>query len=58
MVIDQATDWLVVYIDDIIIGGNSREEVWSRSKIVLERLIAAGFMVNLKKSTFMVRRVK
>lgn len=38
--------------------GNDPERVWKETIIVLERLVKAGFMVNIRKSSFLVSRLK
>ena len=38
--------------------GNDPERVWKETVIVLERLVKAGFMVNIRKSSFLVSRLK
>ena len=45
---------VVIYLDDIVVFGDSLEHVWMETCIVLERLCQAGFMVNTKKSRFLV----
>lgn len=45
---------MVIYLDDIVIYGNDPKKVWEETKVALERLIKAGFMVNIKKSKFLV----
>lgn len=49
---------MVIYLDDIVVFGDCAERVWEETKLVLKRLVEAGFMVNIKKSKFLVREVK
>jgi hypothetical protein len=48
---------LVAYADDILIYGNTYEEVVSRTRECLERLRKAGLFVKLEKCQFHVRQV-
>lgn len=41
----------VVYLDDIAIFGETKEEVLAYTAEAMKRLAKAGFMINLKKST-------
>lgn len=38
---------VVIYLDDIIIHGTEVEEVWRQTLVVLRRLTASGFMINI-----------
>ena len=49
---------MVIYLDDIVVYGTDPRLVWEETKVVLERLCNAGFMVNTKKSKFLVSSVK
>ena len=41
----------VIYLDDIAIFGDTKEEVLTYTAEAMKRLAEAGFMINLKKST-------
>ena len=47
-VIDRGDCQVIVYLDDIVVYGTCPERVWSETKLCLERLGRAGFMINLK----------
>ena len=47
-----------MYLDDIVIYGVDPQLVWCHAKIALERLVHAGFMVNLKKSELLTSGIK
>ena len=49
---------VVVYLDDIVVYGTDPTRVWQETKLVLERLARAGFMINTAKSHFFVSNVK
>lgn len=49
---------VVVYLDDICIYGNDPKVVWDHCLIVMKRLAKAGFMINIKKSHFLVGSMK
>ena len=49
---------LVVYLDDIVVYGTDPTRVWQETKLVLERLARAGFMINTAKSHFLVSSMK
>ena len=57
-IVDKNDVVVVVYLDDIVIYGNDPVKVWEESRIVLERLASAGFMVNTAKSHFLVSSIK
>ena len=44
---------VVVYIDDIIISGNTWQEVWNKTLDTLKKLTDAGFMINMNKCHFL-----
>ena len=44
---------IVVYIDDIIISGNTWQEVWNKTLETLKKLTEAGFMINMNKCHFL-----
>lgn len=41
-----------------MVYGTDARKVWEETKVVLERLCKAGFMVNTKKSKFLVSKLK
>ena len=49
---------VVVYLDDICVYGNDPEVVWEHCLIVMNRLAQSGFMINIKKSHFLVSSIK
>ena len=49
---------LVVYLDDICLYGSDPAKVWSECVLTMERLAKAGFMINIKKSKFLVGSLK
>ena len=48
----------VVYLDDIAVYGDTREEVLKHTAEAIRRLAAAGFMINLKKSKLCCDRLR
>lgn len=50
--------FVIIYIDDILIMGNSVEEVIERMKEVAKRLKAANLAINLAKCKFLFEEVK
>jgi len=50
--VDLAYSYAIVYIDDVLIVANSKEEAFTRLKVVLKALSDAGFSFNIKKCTF------
>ena len=49
---------LMIYLDDVIIFGDDMDELLSNTLKVMKRLATAGFMLNLRKSHFGVKKVK
>ena len=49
---------IVVYLDDIVVYGSDPVRVWYEMKLVLERLAAAGFMIDIAKSHFLASKMK
>lgn len=49
---------VVVYLDDIVVRGATREETWARTLQVVGRLRDAGFLINLGKSVFLAQAVE
>jgi hypothetical protein len=48
--------FVFVYLDDIIVGGNSEEEVQTRIHTILERLHSLNFRISFKKSALFASR--
>ena len=57
-VVDKEDIQVVVYLDDIVVYGSDPCKVWEETKVVLERLTEASFMINIKKSKFLVSSLK
>lgn len=49
---------LMIYLDDVIIYGDDLGQLLSNAEVVMKRLAAAGFMLNLRKSHFCVKSTK
>jgi len=49
---DLAYSYAIVYIDDVLIVANSKEDAFTRLKVVLKALSDAGFSFDIKKCTF------
>ena len=47
-----------MYLDDIVVYWFDPVQVWYETELVLERLIAAGFMLNTAKTHFLVSEMK
>ncbi|XP_020293938.1 uncharacterized protein LOC109859790 [Pseudomyrmex gracilis] len=54
---DQNLDFLIVYLDDILIASNSLEEHMEHLEYVLNKLKQAGFRLNLDKCEWLQREV-
>lgn len=52
--VDRGDIKVVIYLDDIIVFGDCPKRVWLETCLVLERLVLAGFMINVSKSKFLV----
>lgn len=48
---------VVVYLDDILIGGSTMEEMWSRTKDTLQRIQDAGLKLKKTKCVFAVPEI-
>ena len=57
-VVDKGDVKVIIYLDDIVLYGNDPVTVWRETVLVLERLTAAGFMVNTAKLHFLVSCLK
>ncbi|XP_054272632.1 uncharacterized protein K02A2.6-like [Macrosteles quadrilineatus] len=49
---------MVAYLDDVIVGGSSRQEAYSRLELVLQRLSDYGVKVNESKCNFLQSQVE
>ena len=49
---------MIVYLDDIVVHGTCPIRVWEETKLCLERLCRAGFMINLRKSSLLVSTMR
>ena len=58
MIVDCGDMSVVVYLDDIVVYGTEPIHMWEETKVVLERLTCAGFMINTAKSHFLVSSMK
>ena len=57
-IIDRGDCCVIVYLDDIVVHGTCPMRVWEETKLCLERLCTAGFMINLKKSSLLVSTMR
>ena len=57
-VVDKGDVKVVIYLDNIVVFVTDLCCVWEETCIILERLAAAGFMVNTAKSKFLVSELK
>ena len=57
-IVDNGHYCIVIYSDDIVIYGRDAKLVWKETVLVLERLCAARFMINVKKSKLLVNSMK
>lgn len=53
-----AQTYVVCYVDDIVIVANSFDEALTRLQTVLEVLIESGFSMNIKKCSFLKKRIE
>ena len=58
MIVDCGDVSVVVYLDDIVVYGTDPIRVWEETKVVLEHLACAGFMINTAKLHFLVSHMK
>ena len=58
MIVDCGDVSVVVYLDDMVVHGTDPTRVWYETKVVLECLTCAGFMINTAKSHFLVSSMK
>ena len=58
MVVDCGDVSVVVYLDDIVVYGTDPIRMWEETKVVLERLACASFMINTAKPHFLVSSMK
>lgn len=57
-VVDRGDVQVVIYLDDIVVYGTDPRVVWEETKVVMERLSRAGFMINTRKCKFLVSSLK
>ena len=57
-VVDKGDVQVVIYLDDIVVFKTDLCHVWEETHFVLERLAAAGLMVNAAKLKFLVSMLK
>ena len=57
-IIDCGDVSVVVYLDNIVIYRTDPVCVWAKTKLVLEQVAMAGFMINTTKSHFLVSKTK
>jgi len=55
---DYLYDWMIVYIDDILIYSRTFEEHMEHLKIVFEILAKSNLMMKLKKCKFLERNIE
>lgn len=55
---DIANQYVVVYVDDILLVSDSIYQGIERLHVVLDKLSKAGFSLNLKKCSFLKTRVE
>ena len=58
MIVDCGDVSVVVYLDAIVVYGTDPIHVWEETKVVLEHLARAGFMINTGESHFLVSSMK
>ena len=58
MIVDCRDVSVAIYLDDIVVYGTDPICVWEETKVVLERLARAGFMINTSKLHFLVSSMK
>jgi hypothetical protein len=51
-------DWMAVYIDDIVIGANTKEELLYRTEEVIKKIRDAGLKIKLSKCEFEKEKVE
>ena len=49
---------VVVYLVNIVVYGSDHTQVWQETKVVLECLVCAGFIINTAKLHFLVSSMK
>ena len=53
-VVDESNDFVIIYLEDIIIFGDQLDIVWKVGIQLIAKLTGAGIMVNIKKMQFLV----
>ena len=56
-VVDKSNDGVVIYLNDVMIFRDRLDIVWKVTIRVIIKLIAAGFMINMKKCYFLCTEV-
>ena len=54
-VVNKSDNFVVVYLDDIMIFRDQLDIVWKVAIWVIAKLTAMGFMINIKKAQFSVQ---
>ena len=49
---------VIIYLDDIVVFGTDPCCVWEETCIVIERLAATSFIINMAKYIFLVSELK
>lgn len=49
---------MIIYLDDIVVHGTDPKAVWMETLLVMQRLIEAGFMLNIRKSALLTSELK
>ena len=49
---------VVIYLDDIVVYGTDLVRMWEETKVVLEHLAHASFIINTAKPHFLVSSMK
>ena len=57
-VINEPNDVVVIYLDNVKIFGKESEKFWQVAIQLMGKLIAAGFMINIKKYDFLYKEIK
>ncbi|KAF4521095.1 hypothetical protein B566_EDAN009050 [Ephemera danica] len=48
-------EWVVIYLDDMVITAQSESQIWERTRQVMARLLALGLNLRLEKYLFAVK---
>ena len=44
--------WVIIYMDDILICGDTKDQLWQRTKLILQRLKENDLFLKLEKCKF------